>query len=111
MKIKVQIGNIDYDTIIRNALPLLKEKNDSKIIGIISGVVNMPGDLAMKMISAIPQETKNEFVAYIINLKKETIANIITDSLVNKGFPIEVCDIKIVNIILVCKFQKMLAIL
>lgn len=48
----------------------------------------MPGDLAMKMISAIPQETKNELVAYIIDLKKETISNIITDSLVNKGFPI-----------------------
>ena len=97
MEIRVKIDNIDYDTIIKNALPLLKEKNDSKIISVISGFFNMPGNLAMKMISAIPQQTKNELVAYIINLKKETISNIITDSLGNKGFPVEVGDLEVIN--------------
>jgi len=95
MEIKAKIGNIDYTNIIKNALPLLKEKNDSKIMGIISGIINMPGDLPMKMISAMPQETKDELVAYIINSKKEKFINIITESLEKKGFPIEISDLEI----------------
>lgn len=95
MKIKAEIGNIDYDNIIKNALPILKEKNDSKIVSIISGIVNMPGELPLKMISAIPQETKDELVAYIINYKKDAIISIITESLFKKGFPVEISDIEI----------------
>ncbi len=95
MEIKAKIKNIDYENIIRNALPLLKEKSDSKIMGIISGIINMPGDLPMKMISAMPQETKDELVAYIINSKKEKFINIITESLEKKGFPIEISDLEI----------------
>lgn len=74
MQIKAEIGNIDYDNIIKNALPLLKDKNDSKIMNIISGIINMPGELPLKMISAIPQETKNDLVAYIINSKKKLLS-------------------------------------
>lgn len=96
MKIKAEIGNIDYDNIIKNALPILKEKNDSKIMSIISGIINMPGDLPMKMIAAIPQETKNDLVAYIINYKKDAIINVITESLYKKGFPVEINDIEII---------------
>ncbi len=95
MEIKAKIGNIDYTNIIKNALPLLKEKNDSKIMGILSGIINMPGDLPMKMISAMPQETKDELVAYIINSKKENFISIITESLEKKGFPIEISDLEI----------------
>lgn len=97
MEIRAKVDNIDYDTIIKNAMPLLREKSDSKIISIISGIVNMPGELPLKMIAAIPQETKDELVAYIINLKKDTIINIITDSLRDKGFPIELIDLDIIS--------------
>ena len=97
MEIKIKLDNIDYDTIIKNALPLLKEQNDSKVMGIILGIFNLPGDLAMKMISAIPQEKKNELITYIINQKKETIANNIMNSLADKGFPVEIKDIEITD--------------
>lgn len=97
MQIKAEIGNIDYDNIIKNALPILAEKNDSKIMGIISGIINMPGELPLKMISAIPQETKNELVAYIINSKKDAIISIISESLVKRGFPVEISDLEIVT--------------
>lgn len=97
MEIKAKIGNVDYDNIIKNALPLLKEKNDSRIVGIISGIINMPGELPLKMIAAIPQETKNELVAYIINAKKEAIINIISESLEKRGFPVEITDLEIIS--------------
>lgn len=97
MKIKAEIGSIDYDNIIKNALPLLKEKSDSKIMNIISGIINMPGELPLKMISAIPQETKNELVAYIINSKKDAIINVISESLAKRGFPVEISDIEIIT--------------
>lgn len=97
MEIKVKIGNVDYDNIIKNALPLLKEKNDSRIVGIISGIINMPGELPLKMIAAIPQETKNELVAYIINAKKEAIINIISESLEKRGFSVEITDLEIIS--------------
>lgn len=97
MKIKAEIGSIDYDNIIKNALPLLKEKSDSKIMNIISGIINMPGELPLKMISAIPQETKNDLVAYIINSKKDAIINVMSESLAKRGFPVEICDIEIIT--------------
>lgn len=97
MEITAKIGNVDYDNIIKNALPILREKNDSKIVSIISGIINMPGELPLKMISAIPQETKNELVAYIINYKKDSIIKIITESLEKKGFPVEISDMKIIT--------------
>ncbi|MGN0598312.1 MAG: hypothetical protein ACI4JK_00335 [Oscillospiraceae bacterium] len=97
MEIKAKIGNVDYDNIIKNALPLLKEKNDSRIVGIISGIINMPGELPLKMIAAIPQETKNELVAYIINAKKEAIINIISESLEKRGFSVEITDLEIIS--------------
>lgn len=96
MEIRAKIGNIDYDNIIKNALPILKEKSDNKIVGIISNIINMPGELPMKMISALPQETKDELAAYIINSKKETIINIITESLEKRGFPVEISDFDII---------------
>lgn len=96
MQIKAKIDKIDYDNIIKNALPILKEKSDSKIMNIISGIINMPGELPLKMISAIPQETKNELVAYIINSKKDAIINIITESLSKRGFPVDISDIEII---------------
>lgn len=98
MEIKVKIDNIDYDTIIKNALPLLKEKTDSKIVKIVAGIIDMPGELPLKMISTIPQDTKNELVAYIVNLKKDAIANIITEGLRKKGFPVEVGEFEIINL-------------
>lgn len=97
MEIKITVNDIDYDTIIKNALPLLKEKTDNKIVKIVAGIIDMPGDLPLKMISTIPQDTKNELVAYIVNLKKDTLANIITESLEKKGFPIKVGDIEMLN--------------
>ena len=98
MEIKVRVDDIDYDTITKNALPLLKEKSDNKIVKIVAGIIDMPGELPMKMISNIPQDTKNELVAYIVNLKKETIATIITESLGKKGFPVQVGELEIINI-------------
>ncbi len=98
MEIKVKVNDIDYDMIIKNALPLLREKSDNKIVKIIAGIIDMPGELPLKMISTIPQDTKNELVSYIVNLKKDAIAEIITESLGKKGFPIEVGDIEVVNL-------------
>lgn len=97
MEIKVKVDHVDYDSIIKNALPLLREKSDNRIISIISGIVNMPGELPLKMIAAIPQETKDELVAYIINLKKDTIIGIITDSLEKKGFPVELGNLEVIS--------------
>lgn len=96
MEIKAKIDDIDYDSIIKNALPILKEKSDNKIVGIISDIINMPGELPLKMISAIPQKTKNELVVYIINSKKQAIISIITESLKEKGFPVELSDFEII---------------
>ena len=97
MNIKANIGNIDYDNIIKSALPILQEHKDSKIIGIISGIMNMPDNLAIKIISSIPQETKDQLVAYIINHKKEAIIGIIEESLSKRGFPLEIINLEIIT--------------
>lgn len=61
MKITININDINYESIIDQAIPMLKEKaqtDNSAILKMVSGILNMPGDIPKKMLNALPQEQK-----------------------------------------------------
>lgn len=98
VEISLKINEINYDSIIEKAIPLLKEKaqtDNSAILKMVSGILNMPGDIPKKMLNALPQETKNELVAYLINNNKNKVIGWLQDTLVNKGFEIEIDDLTV----------------
>ena len=67
MKLTLNINRINYESVIEQAIPLLKEKakNDNSILfKTLSGILSMPGDIPKKMMNALPQETKDDMHPY-----------------------------------------------
>ena len=98
MKITLNINNIDYESIIEQSIPLLKEKakaDNNILLKTISGILSMPGDIPKKMLNALPQETKDELIVYLINSNKGKIAELLQNTLANKGFALQIDDIEI----------------
>lgn len=98
MKITLNINNIDYESIIDQSIPLLKEKakaDNNILLKTISGILSMPGDIPKKMLNALPQETKDELVVYLINSNKGKIAELLQNTLASKGFALQIDDIEI----------------
>lgn len=98
MKITLNINNINYETIIDKSVPLLKEKaqkDNNILLKTISGILSMPGDISKKMLNALPQETKDELVVYLINSNKGKIAELLQNTLTNKGIELRIDDIEI----------------
>ena len=98
MKITLNINNIDYESIIDQSIPLLKEKakaDNNILLKTISGILSMPGDIPKKMLNALPQETKDELVVYLINSNKGKIAELLHNTLANKGIELRIDDIEI----------------
>lgn len=98
MKITLNINNIDYESIIDKSVPLLKEKEQADnniLLKTISGILSMPGDIPKKMLNALPQETKDELVVYLINSNKVKIAELLQNILANKGIELRIDDIEI----------------
>lgn len=76
MDIKIQIQEIDYDAIAKTLYPSLKENIRSSNGGskkILSGLLNILGEIPLKALSIIPQHTKNELTVYLINHVKEKL--------------------------------------
>lgn len=98
MKITLNINKMDYENIIDQSIPLLKEKakaDNNILLKTISGILGMPGDIPKRMLNALPQETKDELVVYLINTNKDKIAEFLQDMLAKKGFVLQINDIEI----------------
>ena len=98
MKITININDINYESIIGQAIPMLKEKaqtDNSAILKMVSGILNMPGDIPKKMLNALPQETKDELVMYLINSNKTKVLELLQNAFTDKGFDVKINDIDI----------------
>ena len=55
----------------------------------------MPGDIPLKMLSALSQEKKDELAIFLVEHYKKNIIDLIKKALAEKGFIIEISDIEI----------------
>lgn len=98
MEIKIKVNEIDYESLIRASLPVLKKKaktSDSGTLKLVAGILEMPGDIPLKMLSALSKEKKDEIVIYLVEHYKENIILWIQKSLRDKGIVAEISDIEI----------------
>ncbi len=98
MKITLNINDVNYESIIDQAIPILKEKakeDNNLLLKTISGILSMPGDIPKKMLNALPQETKDELVMYLVNSNKTKISELLQNSFADKGFDVKINDIDI----------------
>lgn len=98
MKLKLHIDDINYESIMEQAIPILKEKvkNDNNVLlKTLSGILSMPGNIRCKMLNALPQDVKDELVVYFINSNEEKIIAWIQSALVNRGLDLEIVAIDV----------------
>ena len=98
MELRIKVNEIDYDSLIKASLPVLKKKaktSDRGVLKLVAGILEMPGDIPLKMLSALSKETKDEIVIYLVEHYKENIILWIQKSLLDKGIVAEISDIEI----------------
>ena len=51
----------------------------------VSGILSLPGDIPKKMLNALPQKTKDEPAVFLIKNNKVKIAQLLQNTLTEKG--------------------------
>ena len=76
MEIKITVDDINYSEVIEKCLPLVRDKlkeKDGALPQILSGLASLPPSMAAAMLDRLPQETKDEAVALLINKNKDKL--------------------------------------
>ena len=97
MEIRIKVDNINYESIVKVLMPLLnnnKEASENKIASKFMGMFGK-GTLATKMLSLIPQESKDNMVMHFVNDQKEFIISTIKKKLGELGIEVDIDDIEI----------------
>lgn len=96
MEIKINIDNINYDSILKVLLPLLNKNNSESENKMKNKLLSMfGGPFASKMLSLIPQESKDNMVMHFVNDQKDFIINMLSEKMSEVGIEAEIKDIEI----------------
>lgn len=98
MKVIIELDELNYDELIDVLLPVLKKQaEESGNLGLkmLSGVLNMPGDIPHKMLGALSQEKKNEILEYLMVHNKEKIKEKLEESLKKTGISAGIRDVNV----------------
>lgn len=96
MEIRIKVDNINYDSIVKVLLPLLNKNNSENENKMKNKILSMFGaPFASKMLSLIPQESKDNIVMHFINDQRDFIINMISEKMSEYGIEAEIKDIEI----------------
>jgi len=98
MKITLTVNDVDYDSILEQAIPLLREAaktSDNLALKTVSAILGMPGDIPGHLLHTLPQETKDDLVVTVANLSSEKIRGWLQDTLAAKGVRATVGELKV----------------
>ncbi len=76
MKIILEAGEIDYAGILIKFMPMIRDKLkdlDGAMPKMIGGLTALPAPVVRGAVNALPQDTKDQMVAYLINHNGEKI--------------------------------------
>ncbi len=76
MEIRIIVDEINYSDLIIKCLPLVRDKMKEKegtLPKVVSGLASLPPSMAAAMLDKLPQETKDEVAALMINKNKDKI--------------------------------------
>lgn len=98
LMLSVGISNLNYAALAAKYLPFVR---DGLIIGenpameMLHAVLKLPGMLLYGALAKIPQEKKDEAVAYLINKNKDRIIAKLEDMIANQNIHIQLDDLKV----------------
>ncbi len=98
MEIRLKIDDIDYGELAAALLPQLKtilEGRTDSVSRILAGVMMLPPVLIKKTINALPQETQEEMVKYLINAKSDSILEAAEKYMQSRQIPLHFSSISI----------------
>ena len=96
MEIKINVDNINYDSIVKALMPLLNKNSDGTDNKMKNKILSMfGGGFTTKMLSLIPQESKDNMVMHFVNDQKDFIINMISEKMSEHGIEAEIKDIEI----------------
>ena len=76
MKIVLEVGEVDYAGIAERALPMVRDKlkeMDGAVPKMLGGLASLPGPVVRATINALPQDSKDQMVAFLINHNAEKL--------------------------------------
>ena len=76
MEIRIIVDEINYSDVVAKCLPLVRDKLKGKegtLPKVVSRLANLPPSMAAAMLEALPQETKDEIAALLINKNKDRL--------------------------------------
>lgn len=97
MEIRINVDNINYDSIIKVLLPLLSKNAGTSENKIANKFISMfgKGNFASKMLSLIPQESKDNMVMHFVNDQKDFIIETLSKKMDEFGIEAEIKNIEI----------------
>ena len=98
MQIKLNLRNIDYGSLAVSLLPLVGDKlreHENPAVRLLSGVAKMPPAMIRGAIDRLPQNTKDEVVALLINHNEERLKAALTAVANSQGISFEISGIEV----------------
>ncbi len=100
MEIRIIVDEINYSDVVTKCLPLVRDKlkdKDGTLPKVISGLANLPPSMAAAMLEALPQETKDEVAALLINKNKERLIAKAEEYAAKNDIALKISDLIIEN--------------
>lgn len=103
IEVRITLNDVDYSQIVDYAIPLItgklaEKKPDSKTVALLRGLRGLPGGVAKLMLSALPQETKDDMAACFIEAYQQELCETVNTFAESKGLAVSVNQIEVRNI-------------
>ena len=100
MEIRIIVDEINYSDLVIKCLPLVRDKLKEKegtLPKVISGLANLPPSMAAAMLDKLPQETKDEVAALLINKNKERLIEKAEEYAAKNDIALKISDLIVEN--------------
>ena len=97
MEIRVKIKDINYSELIEKFLPLVKERlrnEEGAAAKALYAIACLPTGMMRAAIDRLPQDTKDEFVVYLLNKNHDKILDKASEFIASQGVSMTVEDVK-----------------
>lgn len=98
MELSIAVSNLNYAALAAKYLPMVRNSfiiDENPATAILTALLKLPGMLLYGALAKIPQDKKDETVAYLINKNKDKIIAKIEDMLVKQDIHIHLADLKV----------------
>ena len=98
LELKILIDDIDYNSVSELLVPLLAEKleKDGKggiLGGVLAGNPEMAVSMARTLLSAMPQQKKDELVVQLVTKNRDKLLQKGRELAVRHGVHLQLCDV------------------